>query len=146
MSEFIAALPLLGVVVGAVMQYWFSRSAESKKQLQLLQSQSYVDYLRAVTQCAHASSTETKKSAKTEVTDAKTRIAVYGASSVVAALAKFEATGANLAQQVSIDAFVRLVGEMRPSGGSAEASDLNLVMFGPERDLPNPSAHTDAAR
>ncbi len=143
MSELIAVLPLLGVVVGAVMQYWFSRSAESKKQLQLLQSQSYVDYLRAVTKFAHSSSIETKKSAKAEVTDAKTRIAVYGASSVVAALAKFEATGANLAQPESIAAFVRLVGEMRPSGALVEASNLSLVMFGPEQILPNPAVQAN---
>jgi hypothetical protein len=49
-----AVLPLLGVVIGATLQYWTSRSAEARKQLQLLRSQSYVDYLRAVTKAAHA--------------------------------------------------------------------------------------------
>lgn len=56
MNEWTAILTLFGGVVGATLQYWFSRSAEARKQLQLLQSQSYVDYLRAVTKAAYARS------------------------------------------------------------------------------------------
>ncbi len=57
MSTFLTALlPLLGVTIGATLQYWFSRSTEATKQLQALRNQAYVDYLRAVAQSAHSTS------------------------------------------------------------------------------------------
>ena len=96
MNEWTAVLPLLGVVIGATMQYWLSRSAESRKQLQLLHSQSYVDYLRSVTRAAHATSPEGVRLAQAQAADAKARMAVYAPSGVIAALARFEEAGAIL--------------------------------------------------
>jgi hypothetical protein len=122
-------LPLLGVVIGATMQYWLSRSAESRKQLQLLQSQSYVDYLRAVTKAAHANSPDAARLANAEAADAKARMAVYGTSGVIAALARFEEAGAVLDNARTRAAFVVLVGEMRQKHGAAKADDLSLVLF-----------------
>jgi hypothetical protein len=58
-----------------------SRSAESRK--------SYVDYLRAVTKAAHATSPYSARLAQAEAADAKARLAVYGTSAVIAALARF---------------------------------------------------------
>lgn len=83
--------PLVGVVVGAAMQYWFSSSAEFRKQIQLVKSRSYVDYLQAVTRAAHARSPDAARSARIDAADAKARMAVYGTSDVIAALA-FEET------------------------------------------------------
>jgi len=81
MNGWITLLPLVGVVVGATLQYWLSRSAESRK--------SYVDYLRAVTKAAHATSPYSARLAQAEAADAKARLAVYGTSAVIAALARF---------------------------------------------------------
>lgn len=39
MTGWTSVLPLLGVVIGAALQYWFSKNAEAGKQLRLLQSQ-----------------------------------------------------------------------------------------------------------
>ncbi len=128
MNVWTAVLPLLGVVIGATMQYWLSRSAESRKQLQLLQSQSYVDYLRAVTKAAHAKSPDAVRLANAEAADAKARLAVYGTSGVIAALARFEEAGAVLDNPRTRAAFVALVGEMRQKQG-AKAGDLSLVLF-----------------
>jgi hypothetical protein len=130
MSVFIAVLPLIGVVIGATLQYWISRAAESRKQLQLLQSQSYVDYLRAVTKAAHAASPDAERLAKAEAADAKARLAVYGASSVIAALARFEEIGPVLVGPRAHGAFVALVGAMRGKESAAQAEDLRLVLFG----------------
>jgi hypothetical protein len=129
MKEWTTVLPLLGVVIGATMQYWLSRSAESRKQLQLLQSQCYVDYLRAVTKAAHANSPDAARQANAEAADAKARLAVYGTSDVIAALARFEETGAILDNQQTRAAFVALVGAMRQKSGTARAADLSLVLF-----------------
>jgi len=130
MNEWTAVLPLLGVVIGATMQYWLSRSAESRKQLQLLQSQSYVDYLQAVTKAAHAGSQDAARLAVADAADAKARLAVYGTSGVIAALARFEEAGAVLDNPRTKAAFVALVGAMRQKRGAAQANDLGLVLFG----------------
>lgn len=122
-----ALLPLIGLVVGAVLQFWFSRAAESRKQLQLLQSQSYVDYLKAVTKAAHAKSPDAIRSAQADAADAKARLAVYAPTNVIAALARFEETGAVLDNPQAYAAFVALVGAMRQ--GKARSEDLKLVLF-----------------
>ena len=88
-----ALLPLLGVLVGAALQYWFSRTAESRKQIETLQRQSYADYLRAVAKVAHAQSAEARRTAVAGAADAKARIAVYGSAAVVEALAKLDEAG-----------------------------------------------------
>jgi len=96
----------------------------------LLQSQSYVDYLRAVTKAAHAKSPDALRSANAEAADAKARLAVYGTSGVVAALARFEEAGAVLDNPQTKTAFVALVGAMRHKREVAQTNDLSLVLFG----------------
>lgn len=133
MSVWTAFLPLIGLVVGAILQYWLSRASESRKQLELLQSQAYIDYLKAATKAAHADSKTAILSAQAEATDAKTRLAVYGSSEVIAALARFEEAGAVLDNPKALETFISLVGAMRQRD-PATGSDLRLVLFGKQRD------------
>ncbi|MBS1842317.1 MAG: hypothetical protein JST77_15900 [Acidobacteria bacterium] len=132
MNGWPALLPLLGVVIGATIQYWTSRAVESRKQLQLLRSQCYVDYLRAVTKAAHALSADSGRQARADAADAKARIAVYGTSQAIAALARFEETGAVLDNVKSKSVFAALVTAMR-NGDSPSQMELELVLFGAER-------------
>src|SRR5437764_13652876 len=125
MSDWTAVLPLAGVVIGAAMQYWFSRTAESRKQIQLLQSQSYVDYLSAVSEAAHAQSLQDAGLARAKAADAKARMAVYGTTSVISALARFEETGAALNTPEAEACFVAVVKAMR-QGGATPSADLSL--------------------
>ena len=129
MNGWSALFPLLGVVIGATIQYWTSRAAESRKQLQLLRSQCYVDYLRAVTKAAHSSSPEAFWSVQSEAADAKARITVYGSSRTIAALARFEEVGAVLDNPQATDVFTALVASMR-DGDNPTLADLKLVLFG----------------
>ena len=109
MSGWTAVLPLIGVAVGAILQHWLSRSAEERKQLQLLRSQAHVDYLRAVARAAHAHSSDAQRAAKADAADAKARIAVYATADVVQALARFEAAGPTLTNPRSNQCFLALV-------------------------------------
>jgi len=129
MTVWAAVLPLLGVVIGATLQYWTSRSAETQKQLQLLRSQSYVDYLRAVTKAAHATSPDTGRLARAEAADAKARMSVYGTSRAIAALARFEEVGPVLDTPNAKGMFAALVRAMRDSDSPSQ-TDLELVLFG----------------
>jgi hypothetical protein len=49
-----AVLPMLGVVVGALLQYRLSRASERRKQSESLRDQAYADYLRAVAELGSA--------------------------------------------------------------------------------------------
>jgi hypothetical protein len=88
-----------------------------------------VDYLRSVANLAHAENGVQAATARREAADAKARIAIYGTAETIAALARFEATGANLAASSALEAFVRLAATMR--GEAASEEDLRLVLFGP---------------
>jgi hypothetical protein len=124
-----AVLSLLGVVIGAALQYWISRDTESRKQLQLLRSQSYVDYLRAVTKSAHPSTPDAGRIARAEAADVKARMAVYGTAQAIAALARFEEIGPVLDTPLRKGVFAALVTAMR-DGDSPSQTDLELVLFG----------------
>ena len=130
-----ALLPLLGVLVGAALQYWFSRTAESRKQIETLQRQSYADYLRAVAKVAHAQSAEARRTAVADAADAKARIAVYGSAAVVEALAKLEEAGPILDNPPSVDCFLKLALAMRSEGDRPSIDALRMVLVGGDRRL-----------
>ncbi len=141
----VAILPLAGVVVGAVLQFWLSRTAEREKHAADLQSHAYADYLRAVAAAAHLRSDEDLRDAHRDAADAKARIAVYGTVSVIGALSRFEETGQVLHEARSRRAFLALVSSMRSGGNAVPDRELELVLFGSiqQGDAPNGSTrHT----
>lgn len=145
-ATLLAVLPVLGVAVGAVLQHWLSRSAENRKQLQALRRDAYVDYLRAATKVARAKDQAELWEAKTLLTDAKTRIAVYGEAVVVAALANSEAVGRPLSSPEARMPFLALIASMREVD-VAKPDDLQLVLLGPDLrgDAAQPGVAADAA-
>lgn len=122
--------------MGASLQYFFSRSAESLKQFRLLRSEAYTDYLRAVAKLAHAGASDKAKQMEgfAEAADAKSRISIYGASGVIEKLAAFERNGASINSEAAIKAFLALCEEMRkesPGAGKVGESELRWVLFCP---------------
>lgn len=89
-------LPMLGIVVGAVLQFLLSRSAEKDKRLDGLRTEAYADYLRSVAASAHLTSDKDHVDALRSAADAKTRIVIYGSTAAIEALARFEDAGATL--------------------------------------------------
>lgn len=67
----IAILPLLGVMLGAALQFWLSRAAEREKHTEGLRSQAYADYLRAVAAAAHLRSDEDLRDAHRDAADGR---------------------------------------------------------------------------
>jgi hypothetical protein len=127
----IAVLPLIGVILGAALQFWFSRTAEKDKHINELKSEAYSDYLRAVAAAAHLRSDEDLVGALKAAADAKARIVVYGSSSVIKALARFEESGAVLSNDQSAAYFIELISAMRPKKAAAISdNDIRLVLLG----------------
>jgi hypothetical protein len=102
---------IAGVFVGAAVQYWAGKSLEQRKHFQELRSRAYVDFLTAVATIAQSHGTHA--GARTELTDAKVRISVYGTATVVHALAAFAATDQVLGSVSTNRAFAQLVQAMR---------------------------------
>lgn len=127
----IAILPLAGVVLGATLQFWLSRMAESDKHLKVLRDQAYVDYLRAVAAAAHLRSDEDLRDALLAAADAKARIVVYGSAAVIVALARFEEAGAVLDNDRSVAAFIAVVASMRTSEATIASREIELLLVGP---------------
>ncbi len=125
----VAGIALVGVIVGASLQYYFSRSTEHRKRLYELRAGSYVDYLASLAANAVANRTvdeALKVKSRLQAADAKARISIYGSNDVVAALAKSDRSGAALDDQTSIDLFVSACQTMR----SESVGDTNLPSGG----------------
>ena len=67
--------------------------------------------------------------------DAKARIAVYGSSAVVEALAKLEEAGPILDNPSSVDCFLTLALAMRSAGDQPSTDALRMVLVGGDLGL-----------
>jgi hypothetical protein len=129
----IAILPLVGVLVGATLQFLLSRAANREKHTEDLRSKAYADFLRAVAAAVHLRSDEDLRDVHRDVADAKARIAIYGSASVVGALARFEEVGAVLTVGPPLGAFIAVVSSMRLAGAPVADRDIRLLLVGAER-------------
>ncbi len=129
--------PLAGVMIGATLQYLLGRRAEASKRLEQLRSQAYTDYLNALSASAHCRSEEERRNVLRDATFAKNRIVVYGSSKVVARLAEFENSGANVSTETGINALLRLVVAIRSGApGTLLDEDIKTVLMGSPPSLP----------
>jgi len=109
-----AALALVGVMVGAGLQYASSRALEGRKQLILQKSSAYVDFFKSVALIAqHGPSRDLHAMAA----DAKVRVCIYGSPKVIRILRDFEASGAVLNSSENYRLIAQLLREMRKDAG-----------------------------
>ncbi|MFN5083730.1 MAG: hypothetical protein ACK5WW_10665 [Brevundimonas sp.] len=129
----LAVLPLLGVCIGAALQFLASKTLERSKHLTGQRASAYADYFQAVSDLAVTGRNE---KAVTALANAKSRICLYGSPRVIACLGRLERHGASLSSPDARRAVLELVGEARretaPSLRSVRTDDLRLVLFGPE--------------
>ncbi len=134
-----AIFSLIGLVIGAVLQFLFSRHLDNKKHQRDLRAKAYADYLQCVSEHANLghqrNSTEGRQlGAKTA--DSKCRISLYGAPSVISAFANFERLGATMNTNEQCSAFTEMVAAMRKDAlgnSSVTPADLEAVLLGPRR-------------
>ncbi|HJV81080.1 hypothetical protein [Noviherbaspirillum sp.] len=134
-----AVLSFIGLVLGAVLQFLFSRYLDNKKHQRDIRAKAYADYLQCVSEHANfghqRQSTEGRQlGAKTA--DAKCRISLYGAPQVIAAFAKFERMGATMNTKEQCNAFTDMVVAMRQDalgGQLVDHADIETVLLGAGR-------------
>jgi ABC-type antimicrobial peptide transport system permease subunit len=122
-------LTLLGIAVGAILTYIFTRSHEQEKHYRLLKTGAYADYLRCVAEAAHLSLRSDEADLFARAADAKTRICLYGSQEVITLLAVFEKEGGIIGNAQQRSAFVRLVQSMR-GNLTVQISDIEVILFG----------------
>jgi hypothetical protein len=129
----IALLPLVGIVIGATLQYFFTTYLENKRHHRERRTEAYIDFLKYVADAAHTDSSDPKrKEIGARITDSKARICLYGSTKVTAALGSFERLGAQLKSEKQIAAFIELVASMRSDSGTkgrAKIDDLKGILF-----------------
>ena len=135
-----AVFSVIGLVVGAVLQFLFTRHLDNKKHLRELRAKAYADYLHCVSEHANLgyqrSSSEGRQLAA-ETADAKCRITLYGAPTVISAFAEFERLGATMNTSEQRGSFTDMVAAMRQDtfGSSlVDQADLEAVLLGVRRD------------
>jgi hypothetical protein len=131
MSEWLdSVLPLAGVVLGAAVTFWFSRTADKDKHVEEQRSKAYADYLQALAASAHGTNTSAAAA------DAKCRISVYGTSKVVQELAAFCEMGESLFYDEQKRAFLDVIAAMRAKDPVPEADLWQLMLDRKEREDP----------
>ena len=129
-------LSFLGVIIGALLQYFFSRHIENQRHLRELRSKAYMDYLKCVCEQATLRPTpnsQEKKELFARTGDSKARICLYGSNKAINAFSNFEKLGATMNTSKQRQVFVNMVAIMRTDSGSelgAEANDLENVLLG----------------
>ncbi len=131
-----AILSLVGLVMGAVLQFLFSRYLDARKHQRELRAKAYADYLQCVSEHAnlgHQRQSVEGRQLGAKTADAKCRIALYGASAVISAFAKFERLGATMNTEEQCHAFASMVAAMRDDAlgnSSVKHADLTVVLLG----------------
>ena len=134
-----AVISLIGLVVGAVLQFTFTRHLDNKKYQRDLRAKAYADYLQCVSEHAnlgHSKSSMEGRQLGAKTADAKCRITLYSAPAVISAFAAFERIGAAMSTKEQRVAFTEMVAAMRKDAlgsSSVTQADLEAVLLGVHR-------------
>jgi len=131
----IAIFSFVGVIVGALLQYLFTRHLENHRHLREIKTKLYTDYMLTISE--NANSKQRDSSLKVRMADAKSRVCLYASPEVIDAFAKFDSLGSSLKSKEQRTAFIDIVRLMRiDSGikGSIKTSSIQRVLLGNEEN------------
>lgn len=123
---------LLGVFIGALIQFYVSRRATEESRYLELKSQAYADYLNSIAAVAFASPHERSRALQ-GVAAAKTRLCVFGDGPIIERAVLLENTSLDLSQLDAQEAFIGLLQAMRQRGvvvGQVNDSAFNVLLLG----------------
>ena len=131
-----AFFSFFGIVIGAALQFIFTRHLDTQRHHRELRSRAYIDYLRCVSEHANLSTkrhTDEGKQLGVKTADAKCRICLYGSRATIEAFAAFERLGATMNTKEQCESFTKMVALMRRDSGTqeeAKLADLEIVLLG----------------
>jgi hypothetical protein len=144
-----AALPVVGIIIGAALHHWFTRTQERQKQTEVLRDQAYADYLRTVAQLGaarHVGREEPEELIWRSI-EVRARIATYGTTRVGEALARFHRAGAVISGEGE-ELFLELCQAMRADSAAGQAplsqEDLGVILLASRQPRPGRAAGAGA--
>jgi len=130
-TALIPTFSLMGVGLGAALQFISGRALESKKQIEQQKYQSYIDYFKGISTIAQ---NRTSKDGNALIVDAKVRICIYGSQGVISHLRKIEESGGNTSSPETRAEILKLINAMRKDIGKTSSeldeASLQIVLFG----------------
>ena len=132
-------ITFVAAAMGAVFGAFLTRRTERFKHLQEPRSAAYVDFLRGFAKIGRAQS-DTMRDERSRleelegrviVTDARSRIAIYGSEEVVRSFSHFTRVGTQSRTDEGMKAFAALCAMMRSEAGQegASADDIKAVLY-----------------
>jgi len=118
-------LTLVGLIVGATLQYRFNRAIEVRRQVIMARTECYVDYIRCVSQHAFQAK-DPVKAAKwnAQVLNARARICIYGSHDVIRALARVERRRDPVLSDTYLEQIVDVLAAMRAQSDERQPRGL----------------------
>ena len=137
MKELLPAITaLVGITIGAILQFVLSRAAEKRKSFDKLQTDAYVDFIKGFAGVAMAQRFADKAgefAASSLMADAKVRIGIYGDSMIANKVGAFFEKYGDLSKKEDSVAFVDLMNDVRANvKGKATAEDwvsISQILF-----------------
>jgi hypothetical protein len=136
-SIIVAIVGILGIIIGSSLQSFLGKHIEASKQFKLLQTQTYVDFLRGWAGTGRArffGDKEKEIEFTILLSEARAKISVYGSKRVVKALAEFINKYNENHSQEGKKAFARLIQIMREESLSradfVEIEEIQQIISG----------------
>lgn len=132
----VGVMGILGIIVGALLQYFFTKFLEEKRHRRELRTQAYLDYMKCVSELAQRAQFPNKSSPAeiyARTADAKGRICLYGSPKVIRAFSIFEKLGATMGTADGEDSYIKMIKAMRKDSGNnckIDSIDVALMLFG----------------
>ena len=130
-----AAALILGAIVGASLQYFYSRSAEAKRHERGLRLNAYSDYLRSVGE-AETLQSMTDSARRSEIMAraiaAKARVCVNGSAAAVQALSRLErepGRGLTAEKRSALLEFIAAVRKDMGAPGKVSQAEIEAILF-----------------
>jgi predicted negative regulator of RcsB-dependent stress response len=117
-------LTIIGVIVGALLHFIFTRQNEANKHLQQLRVIAYGDFIKSISAIAHAQKNQEHLAT---LADSKARICLYGHQKVIDAISDFIKHHNDLKSREAQLSFILILKEMRKDNLKAyDVSDNNF--------------------
>lgn len=134
-------LPIIGVVIGAILNYWFTKVLEERRHIRNLKTQAYLD---SIHHFMNAYFIGEKEETKARLADANERIVIYGSKEVTEALTNIKRVSAKRRGMLGSEfeskfgsefrrLFTAMVQAMRKDGLPKECVPdevISLILFG----------------
>ena len=131
-----AIFSIIGLVIGASLQYFFTRHLDNQKHRRETRTTAYTDYLKCVSEQANLGKQRQSQEGQSLVPKRRMPNAVsvcMASSSAVETFAEFERRGATMNTPEQCSAFTRMVAVMRKDsigGRQVALGDLESVFLG----------------